>query len=291
MERSLATLPQRLSLDAQAEGRPRHRILQERDRRCRRQAMLAAQMQKSADKKVAAVSIIITAARPVGIVGKILEHQVEQVHRLCDLGFRHSFGRGSAARHIDPLVGGSCPRCDSIPRSGLFLPEVQVVRARFLLPNARRIRPRRSGFSPATPKAGLHKRIWRDGAIGAACGRPLLRFEPGLIRRSGMKCPTVHDFLNNSDRCALDVLRQPKSSPTRWRSAWTARAAAWTTSSSSDCGEASGAPIEEVRFAADSPPEGAVSSEPVSEPQFPVSWENTGNFIVFWASRRKLPTK
>ncbi len=38
-----------------------HRVLQERDRRCRRQAMLAAQMQKSADKAVAAVSVIITA--------------------------------------------------------------------------------------------------------------------------------------------------------------------------------------------------------------------------------------
>jgi len=26
----------------------------------------------------------------------------------------------------------------------------------------------------------------------------------------------VQDFLTNSDRCALHVLRQPKSSPTRW---------------------------------------------------------------------------
>src|SRR5207253_10743816 len=34
---------------------PGHRILQERDRRCTRQAMLAAQMQNSADKAVAAV--------------------------------------------------------------------------------------------------------------------------------------------------------------------------------------------------------------------------------------------
>jgi hypothetical protein len=36
--------------------------------------MLAAQMQKSADQAMAAVSIIITAARPVTVVGKILEH-------------------------------------------------------------------------------------------------------------------------------------------------------------------------------------------------------------------------
>jgi len=70
---------------------PGHRILQERDRRCPRQAMLAAQMQKSTDKAVAAVSVIITAARPVAVVGKILEHQVEQLHPLCDLAFWHWF--------------------------------------------------------------------------------------------------------------------------------------------------------------------------------------------------------
>jgi hypothetical protein len=70
---------------------PGHGILQERDCRCPRQAMLAAQMQKSADKAVAAVSVIITAARPVAVVGKILEHQVEQLHPLCDLGFQHWF--------------------------------------------------------------------------------------------------------------------------------------------------------------------------------------------------------
>jgi hypothetical protein len=33
------------------------------------------------------------------------------------------------------------------------------------------------------------------------------------------------------------------------------------------------------KFARDSPLEGAVSSEPVSDPKFPVSRENTGNFI------------
>jgi hypothetical protein len=36
--------------------------------------MLAAQMQKSTDKAVAAVSVIIRAARPVAVVGKKLEH-------------------------------------------------------------------------------------------------------------------------------------------------------------------------------------------------------------------------
>src|ERR1700758_3160323 len=71
------------------EARPGHRILQERDRRRPRQAMLAAQMQKSADKAMAAVSVVITAARPVAGVGKMLEHQVEQWDVLRDLGFRH----------------------------------------------------------------------------------------------------------------------------------------------------------------------------------------------------------
>jgi hypothetical protein len=48
-------------------------------------------MQKSADKAVAAVPVIITAARPVAVVGKMLEHQVEQLHRLRDLRFQHWF--------------------------------------------------------------------------------------------------------------------------------------------------------------------------------------------------------
>jgi hypothetical protein len=72
---------------------PRHRILQERDRRRPRQAMLAAQMEKSADKAMPAVSVIVTAARPVAVAGKMLEHQIEQLHRLRDLGFRHWFER------------------------------------------------------------------------------------------------------------------------------------------------------------------------------------------------------
>src|SRR4051794_7167287 len=54
-----------------------HRILQERYRRRCRKAMLAAQMQKGADKAVAAVSVIVTAARPVAVIGKKLEHQIE----------------------------------------------------------------------------------------------------------------------------------------------------------------------------------------------------------------------
>ena len=68
-------------------ARPGHCILQEGDRRRPRQAMLAAQMQQSADKAVAAVSIIITAARLVAVVGKMLEHQIEQLYRLRGLGF------------------------------------------------------------------------------------------------------------------------------------------------------------------------------------------------------------
>jgi hypothetical protein len=40
---------------------------------------------------MAAVSVIITATCPVAVVGKMLEHQVEQLQRLRDLGFRHWF--------------------------------------------------------------------------------------------------------------------------------------------------------------------------------------------------------
>jgi len=50
-------------------------------------------MQKSADKTVAAVSIIVTATRPVAVVGKKLEHEIEQLHRFCDLRFGHWFDR------------------------------------------------------------------------------------------------------------------------------------------------------------------------------------------------------
>jgi hypothetical protein len=38
--------------------------------------------------------------------------------------------------------------------------------------------------------------------------------------------------------------------------------------------------VEEIEFAQDSPLEEAVTSEPVSEAKFPVSWENTGNFAL-----------
>jgi len=51
-----------------------HRILQERDHRCCRKAMLAAQMKKSANKAVAATAVIIRAARPVQVIREKLEH-------------------------------------------------------------------------------------------------------------------------------------------------------------------------------------------------------------------------
>jgi hypothetical protein len=67
---------------------PGHRILQERDCRCPRQAMLAAEMQKSADQAQAAVSIVITATRPMAVVDKMFDQQVEQFDPLCDCLFR-----------------------------------------------------------------------------------------------------------------------------------------------------------------------------------------------------------
>jgi len=51
--------------------------------------MLAAQMQKSADKAVAAVSVIITATRPVAVVGERLEHEIEQLRRFGDFRLGH----------------------------------------------------------------------------------------------------------------------------------------------------------------------------------------------------------
>jgi ribosomal protein S3 len=53
--------------------------------------MLTAQMQNGADKAKAAVSVVITAARPVAIVGKKLEHEIEQLHRFCDFRFGPRF--------------------------------------------------------------------------------------------------------------------------------------------------------------------------------------------------------
>jgi hypothetical protein len=71
---------------------PRHRILQESDHWCGRQAVLAAQMQESADKAVATVSIVITTPRPMAVIGKKLKHKVEQLHRFGDFRFSHWVG-------------------------------------------------------------------------------------------------------------------------------------------------------------------------------------------------------
>ena len=44
--------------------------------------------------------------------------------------------------------------------------------------------------------------------------------------------------------------------------------------------------LEEVRFALDSPLEGQSRANPSLEPEFPASWENTGNF---WRLAPSLP--
>jgi hypothetical protein len=75
-----------------------HRILQEHDRRCRLQAMLAAQMQKSADEAMPVVSVIITAARPVAGVGKKLEHEIEQLRRFVDFCLGHCLSSRSGVK-------------------------------------------------------------------------------------------------------------------------------------------------------------------------------------------------
>src|SRR5580704_8151271 len=74
-------------------------------------------MQKSADEAMAAVSVVITGARPVAVVGKMLEHQVEQLHCLCDLGLRH----GLCAP--DPGNGRTLSRTDHNPHRRALTPK------------------------------------------------------------------------------------------------------------------------------------------------------------------------
>jgi hypothetical protein len=78
MERSSAALAQQLSLKCRAGAS--HPVGARSP--VSWQAMPVAQMQEGADKAMAAVSVIIMAARPVAVVGKMIEHQVEQLHRL-----------------------------------------------------------------------------------------------------------------------------------------------------------------------------------------------------------------
>jgi ribosomal protein S3 len=55
--------------------------------------MLAADMQESANQATTAVSIVVTAARPVVVIGKKLEHEVEQLHRFSRFRVRHQSNR------------------------------------------------------------------------------------------------------------------------------------------------------------------------------------------------------
>src|SRR5262249_38349060 len=68
---------------------PWHRILQEGDRGCRRQAILTGEMQERADQTTTAVSIVVTAACPMTIIGKKLEHEVEQLHGFFGFRVKH----------------------------------------------------------------------------------------------------------------------------------------------------------------------------------------------------------
>ena len=47
----------------------------------------------SADEATTAVSIVVTAARPAAVVGKKLEHEVEQLHRFSRFRVRHQSNR------------------------------------------------------------------------------------------------------------------------------------------------------------------------------------------------------
>ena len=106
---------------------PGHRILQERGRRCRRQAMHAAQMQKSADKAMAAISVIVTAACPVAVVGKKLEHEIEQLHGFCDFRLGHWFDRFRSGGDELSLSPGGAIRIGARSRQNDRLDQTQVV--------------------------------------------------------------------------------------------------------------------------------------------------------------------
>jgi hypothetical protein len=88
---------------------PGHRIIQQRDHRCRRQAMLAAEMEHSADKTVTAVPVIVPAARPAVAVGKKREHEIEQLHGFCDFRFRHWSERSRPCVMEQPITGCRSP--------------------------------------------------------------------------------------------------------------------------------------------------------------------------------------
>src|SRR5262249_40014667 len=72
---------------------PWHCVLQKRDHRRRRQAMLAAKMQEGADQTVATPSVIIRAARPMAVVDEELEHEIEQLRCFFDIPFKHRLDR------------------------------------------------------------------------------------------------------------------------------------------------------------------------------------------------------
>jgi hypothetical protein len=70
-------------------------------------------MQKNSDKTVAAISVVVvTAARLAAVVGKQLEHEIEQLRGFCDFHFGHWFARSrsgvtNAAYHGLPRSASS----------------------------------------------------------------------------------------------------------------------------------------------------------------------------------------
>jgi len=72
-------------------------------------------MQNGADKAMAAVSVVITAARPVAIVGKKLEHEIEQLHRFCDFRFGHRFACLRSGSQTHGITGRPNPHRARVP--------------------------------------------------------------------------------------------------------------------------------------------------------------------------------
>ena len=89
--------------------------------------MFAAQMQKSADKAVPAVSVIITAARPVVVIGKTLPRLSSHNEIFCRLKPSSRRAPGTSPFQQHPVVQDRLSRYSKdheYPTVGIFFPEV-----------------------------------------------------------------------------------------------------------------------------------------------------------------------
>jgi hypothetical protein len=71
--------------------------------------MLTPEMQKGIGKAVLAIPVIVTAARPMAVVGKKLAHQIKQLHGFGNFRFGHGLSAQirakNSAYHRRPQFG------------------------------------------------------------------------------------------------------------------------------------------------------------------------------------------